>query len=174
MAYPAVENGTQANVGAQEGNRVREMVVVVAWSLHINTGTRMKTLASYGFFVLFATVFSAFADSPIVPNPKLTPGDVLTTDVATICTPGYTKTVRDVPENIKNQAYLSYGITSRQPREYEIDHLISLELGGSNSILNLWPESYITQPLNAHTKDKMVPWKKKQRLHPLNKRLFKR
>ena len=40
-------------------------------------------------------------------------------------------------------------------KEYEIDHLISLELGGSNSIRNLWPQSYITQPLNAHIKDEL-------------------
>jgi len=25
---------------------------------------------------------------------------------------------------------------------YEVDHLISLELGGSNDITNLWPEAY--------------------------------
>jgi hypothetical protein len=71
------------------------------------------------------------------------------------CTPGYTKTVRDVPQSLKNQVYRQYGITSRQPREYEIDHLISLELGGSNSIRNLWPQSYITEPLNAHVKDRL-------------------
>src|SRR5262249_28241155 len=50
-------------------------------------------------------------------------------------------------------AYAAYGITSHQPREYEVDHLISLELGGSNSIKNLWPQSYLTQPYNAHVKD---------------------
>ena len=44
---------------------------------------------------------------------------------------------------------------SRQhkPGDYEVDHLISLELGGSNSIKNLWPQSYLTQPWNAHVKD---------------------
>jgi hypothetical protein len=60
-----------------------------------------------------------------------------------------------VPEAVKKQAYRNYGITSKSPGEYEVDHLISLELGGSNSIRNLWPESYVTQPLNAHTKDKL-------------------
>lgn len=37
--------------------------------------------------------------------------------------------------------------------KYEIDHLVSLELGGSNSIRNLWPQSYVTEPQNAHVKD---------------------
>jgi len=90
-----------------------------------------------------------------LPDPRLTPGDVLTTDKNVICRPGYTQTVRNVPQSVKNQVYREYGITSRQPGEYEVDHLVSLELGGSNSIKNLWPQSYKTQPLNAHVKDKL-------------------
>jgi hypothetical protein len=40
--------------------------------------------------------------------------------------------------------------------------LISLELGGSNDIGNLWPQSYRTEPWNAHVKDKL-----EDRLHML-------
>lgn len=93
--------------------------------------------------------------SPIVPDSKLTPGDALDVTRDDICVPGYSKKVRNVPQAIKELAYREYGITSRQPREYEVDHLISLELGGSNSIKNLWPESFITEPLNAHIKDRL-------------------
>ena len=93
------------------------------------------------------------ANAPLVPDPVKTPGDVLTSDPAVICVSGYTKTVRNVPQALKEQVYRSYGITSREKGEYEIDHLISLELGGSNSVRNLWPESYKTSPLNAHIKD---------------------
>ncbi len=113
--------------------------------------TRLKSV----LFILSAGIFISpcFADSPIDPDPSLTPGDVLTTDTSQICVPGYTKTVRNVTQAEKAQVYKNYGITSRQPKEYEVDHLISLELGGSNDIKNLWPESYITEPLNAHVKD---------------------
>ena len=90
-----------------------------------------------------------------LPNPTLTPGDVLTTNLARICTPGYTKTVRNVPESLKNAIYKEYGITHHAPYAYEVDHLISLELGGSNSVRNLWPESYTSEPLNAHVKDRL-------------------
>lgn len=76
------------------------------------------------------------------PNSSLTPGAVLTTDVPTICTPGYTATVRDVSDSTKDYVYRLYGISARTPGSYEIDHLISLELGGSNDLTNLWPESY--------------------------------
>ena len=93
--------------------------------------------------------------APILPDPKLSPGDVLTSDKEIVCVSGYTKTVRNVPQALKEQVYREYGITSRLPGEYEIDHIISLELGGSNSLRNLFPESYRTQPLNAHVKDKL-------------------
>ncbi|MFM8342037.1 MAG: hypothetical protein ACKN9F_07445 [Methylomonas sp.] len=95
------------------------------------------------------------ADSGVLPDSVKTPGEVMTTDANLICRPGYSKSVRHVPESVKRLAYESYGITSRQPGEYEVDHLISLELGGSNSIKNLWPESFVTQPLNAHVKDEL-------------------
>ncbi|HEY5476558.1 MAG TPA: hypothetical protein VIK11_07555 [Tepidiformaceae bacterium] len=86
------------------------------------------------------------------PNPTLTPGAVLTTDVPTICSVGYTATVRDVSEATKDYVYNLYGIVARVPGSYEIDHLISLELGGSNDVANLWPEPY-DEANGAHLKD---------------------
>jgi hypothetical protein len=56
---------------------------------------------------------------------------------------------------MKREVYREYGITSHGPGDYEIDHLISLELGGSNSIKNLWPESHRTSPWNAQVKDRL-------------------
>lgn len=117
--------------------------------------------------LLVAALFGSVAlgynqQAPLLPDPQRTPGDVLTSDPSVICRPGYTKTVRNVPQQIKGAVYREYGIISRDPGEYEIDHLISLELGGSNSVRNLWPESYKTQPLNAHVKDEI-----ENRLHDL-------
>ena len=90
---------------------------------------------------------------PFVPDPAKTPGDTLEVTAADICVPGYSKKVRNVPIAVKRQVYASYGIRTHKPGEYEVDHLISLELGGSNSIRNLWPESFRTSPWNAHVKD---------------------
>jgi hypothetical protein len=80
------------------------------------------------FLTIGGTSSLMAAPSPIQPDSRKTPGDVLTQDARVICVPGYTKTVRNVPQGIKEQVYRSYVITSRQPREYEVDHLISLEL----------------------------------------------
>ena len=46
-----------------------------------------------------------------------------------------------------------YGIDYPPPPDtYEVDHLIPLELGGSNAIENLWPEAYAGSR-GARTKD---------------------
>ncbi len=95
------------------------------------------------------------SNSPILPDLSMTPGATLPVATGDICVPGYSQKVRNVPSDVKQQVYAEYGIPSHQPGEYEIDHLISLELGGSNSLKNLWPQSYITQPWNAHVKDKL-------------------
>ena len=44
-------------------------------------------------------------EPPIRPDPKLTPGAVLEVTKEDICTPGYTKKVRDVPAAVKRQVY---------------------------------------------------------------------
>jgi hypothetical protein len=62
--------------------------------------------------------------------------------------------VRDVTEEEKNQVYAEYGITSHRTGEYEVDHLVSLELGGSNDIANLWPEAASPRP-GFHEKDQV-------------------
>ncbi|MEO7038852.1 MAG: HNH endonuclease [Gemmatimonadaceae bacterium] len=78
---------------------------------------------------------------------------MLDVSAADICVSGYSKRVRNVPSDVKRQAYALYGIRNHEPGEYEVDHLISLSLGGSNSIRNLWPESFRTSPWNAYVKD---------------------
>ncbi len=94
------------------------------------------------------------ADAAYLPNSQMTPGDTLDVTTSDICVSGYSSKVRNVPTSVKDQVYQEYGITSHKPGQYEVDHLISLELGGSNSIRNLWPQSY-TGNWNAHIKDKL-------------------
>jgi hypothetical protein len=70
--------------------------------------------------------------------------------------------VRNVPAGMKREVYREYGITSHGSGDYEVDHLIPVELGGSNSIKNLWPESHRTSPWSAQVKDRL-----KEKLHEL-------
>jgi hypothetical protein len=112
-------------------------------------------------FILLSVVATAnSADLPQIPNSNLTPGAVnpLAT-TAILCVPNYTSgkdaqgsKVRDVNDSLKKRVFSEYKIEPTSSK-FEIDHLVSLELGGSNDIRNLWPQSYITQPYNAHMKD---------------------
>lgn len=95
----------------------------------------------------------AWGADPIVPNSHLTPGEIdPNATLEKVCTVGYTKTVRNVSQSKKDHVYELYGI-QQVPHHYEIDHLISLELGGSNSMRNLWPQSYFGETWNARVKD---------------------
>jgi len=88
-------------------------------------------------------------------DPKCTPGAIFAGVTASqVCTPGYSKSVRNVPTSVKTQVYASYGILTHAPGEYEIDHYIALELGGSNEVTNLWPEPASPVP-GFHEKDKV-------------------
>jgi hypothetical protein len=94
---------------------------------------------------------------PLIPNDYKTPGKLYLPKptVDEMCTVGYTKTVRDVPWSVKKKVFERYGIDPKNSSHYEVDHLISLQLGGSNDIENLWPQSYETKPWNARVKDKL-------------------
>ena len=86
-------------------------------------------------------------DGQPLPDPTCTPG-VVSAAVsqnnleATICRPGYTTTIR-APES-ETEAFKKKIMAAYQEPgslgDYELDHLVSLELGGSNDAGNLWPE----------------------------------
>ena len=81
-----------------------------------------------------------------LPDPACTPGAVdpaVTQDnlASTICKSGYTTTVRAPASDTDKTKALSltqYGQSGASTTEY--DHLISLQLGGTNAVSNLWPE----------------------------------
>ena len=100
----------------------------------------------------------SYRDHGQLPDPHCTPGsiDPAVTQAgirSTICKSGWTKTVRP-PESQTERfkfdvAYPAYR-TPRSKRT-ELDHLVPLELGGSNDATNLWPES----PPTPNPKDKV-------------------
>ena len=91
----------------------------------------------------------------VVADPARTPG-VLNPDVrqatigATICTRGWTRTIRPptgYTDALKRRQLRAYGLAG-PASDYQEDHLISLELGGHpTDPRNLWPEPY---PRAAH------------------------
>lgn len=88
------------------------------------------------------------------PDRACTPGAIFNVTKDQICVSGYSSSVRAVSETEKSQVFTEYGITSHTSGQYEVDHFISLELGGSNDITNLWPEAANPVP-GFHEKDKV-------------------
>jgi hypothetical protein len=75
---------------------------------------------------------------------------------AVLCSSSFrTGDIRDVPESEKHQVEHEHGMAEKSyGSALEIDHIISLELGGSNNIANLFPERATPQP-GYHVKDKL-------------------
>jgi hypothetical protein len=85
----------------------------------------------------------------VLPDAACTPGatnpDVTQATISSaICRTGYTATIRppaSYTAALKRQQIVAYGYTYTNPRDYEEDHLIALELGGAPSDQrNLWPQ----------------------------------
>lgn len=78
-----------------------------------------------------------------LPDHACTPGAVFVSATPeVICVSGYTKQVRNVSTATKKRMFAAYAISYPQPTgSYEVDHLIPLELGGSNETANLFPEA---------------------------------
>ena len=97
-----------------------------------------------------------------LPDPDCTPGAasprVSQNNIhSTICVPGYTKPPVRPPLSytapLKLKLLQSYGYPVADRSQYELDHLIPLEVGGDGySVQNLWPEPYHIQ-FGAKVKD---------------------
>lgn len=99
------------------------------------------------------------------PNPRITPGALnAAVDQATIretiCVHGYSKSIRppeEYTERLKRRGVRQYGYTDLRLRDYEEDHLVSLELGGSpTNPHNLWPEPHhVMGGWGSYAKDRL-------------------
>ncbi len=105
--------------------------------------------------IMLSVAVSLKARAGELPDPVLTPGVTRTVTLHDLCTTS-TKLVRNVPESEKKAVYKEYGMKgddrTKCKEGYEIDHLVSLEIAGSNDIKNLWLQSYCGAN-NAHVKD---------------------
>ena len=88
-----------------------------------------------------------------LPDRRCTPGARFAHATrAEVCTPGYSSAVRNVSSATKDAVYAAYGLTAHfDGSNGEVDHLVSLELGGSNARANLFPEA----APGSHEKDRL-------------------
>ena len=92
-----------------------------------------------------------------LPDRRCSPGAYYSKlTEAVICSPRFsTSTIRDVPQSEKFVVEREYGkAATYYGRSVEIDHIVPLELGGSNSIANLYFEPG-SGKANYHAKDRL-------------------
>jgi len=75
----------------------------------------MHILRAFAFLLFLAQVILAQQPTPILPDPKLTPGDTFDVTAQDVCVPGYAKKVRAVPAWLKRQAMLSMESPNTRP-----------------------------------------------------------
>ena len=107
----------------------------------------MRTVRTISRGLIPAVLLAASAmpapaqDEPALPDPIMTPGEVMTGDLDVVCHQ-HTRERRRVPTSRCDAVFRAYSIpdTPLARYSYECDHLIPLALGGSNEAANLWPQ----------------------------------
>ncbi len=88
------------------------------------------------------------------PRHDLTPGRVLPVGVDEVCGAGITG-LPPVAAQVPRQVFEAYGVDYRRAADYELDFLITPELGGAPDPRNLWPQPYRAGVWNAYVKDEL-------------------
>lgn len=141
-----------AEAAASQGRAIRLWSPAAAWQI--------AAAAVFAAAAFLATNHSRAMPRP-APDPRLTPGAVVPVTRGDICAaPG--AAARVIPASLQRKVFEEYGMANAQPRAYEVDYLITPELGGSDDIQNLWPQPYSSTAWNARVKDEL-----EDRLHEL-------
>jgi Putative zinc-finger len=115
-------------------------------------------LATGVIAVIFVTNVSAEGPKP---KARLTPGETRPITITEACRDPQAEVItEDIPEDIRRKVFSAYGIRANWD-DFEVDYLITPDLGGVQSVRNIWPQPYATK-WNARTKNKL-----EQRLHDL-------
>lgn len=95
-------------------------------------------VALAGAAAMTAASVSAADDSSYLPSNTLTPGATAKVDEAKLCAPDFAPT--PLSDKKKQEALSNYGL-GRNAGDHVVNFLIPQNLGGSDSVDNLWPMS---------------------------------
>jgi|GEM_PF-957349 len=99
----------------------------------------MKALLLILLLALNLAGMAQAQDRHYKPNHRLTPGEAHDVTADDLCNPEHADIEGKIPVRVKCQVFDRYGIRG-ELIGYHVDHLIPPELGGSNSLKNLWPQ----------------------------------
>lgn len=96
------------------------------------------------------------------PNSKVTPGETRPISITEVCSRAEAEViVRNIPLATQERVLARYGVGRGNPQDFEVDYLITRDLGGADTERNMWPQSYSAR-WNAKMKDRL-----EQKLHDL-------
>lgn len=126
---------------------------------------RMFSLGAAAISILFLVMIflphsergvSAITGSyPAEPLAALTPGQTVPISRQQVCSSDSVTTARVPAPALRKRAFEEYGMANAQEQDFEVDFLITPELGGAETIKNLWPEPYYNTVWNARVKDRL-------------------
>jgi hypothetical protein len=101
---------------------------------------------------------SRFSSPPVerdaLPNASLTPGATWNITAEELCADNV-REERQIAAAVRQEVLRDYGMERVPFEEYELDYLITPELGGAPEVRNLWPQRYAARAWNAHVKDQL-------------------
>jgi hypothetical protein len=89
-----------------------------------------------------------------LPIPALTPGAIERVTAVDLCA-GRVPSKGEIAPAVRQAVLRDYGMEGLSAADYELDYLITPELGGSSDRRNLWPERYGSRVWNARVKDEL-------------------
>ncbi len=89
----------------------------------------------------------------VLPVASITPGATSDVTVDQLCS-GATR-ARPITVAMRAQVLSAYGVQDVPTDQYELDYLITPELGGATDVRNLWPQGYGSPIWNARVKDEL-------------------
>ena len=101
-----------------------------------------------------AGVATASAEAGALPIRALTPGATARVTANDLCA-GRGPSKEPIAVSVRQAVLHDYRMDGIADEEYELDYLITPELGGSSDRRNLWPERYGSRVWNARVKDEL-------------------
>lgn len=155
----------KAQLGHLSGRSVSERFKRSSWTFPRPLGRWGRGVAVAGI-ALLVILLTHRALQPSDPTPRLvltrpldmpdarfTPGAVVAATQQQVCSDS--EASASIPPAMKTQVLRLYGVAGAQSDAYEVDYLVTPELGGATDIHNLWPEPYENTVWNAHVKDQL-------------------
>ena len=149
------ERALQKTVASQRSWPMRTGAAIVRWQTQALVAAALLVAA-----VAVPAIWSrdASLDSPVsaaaaLPDRALTPGAVSTMTAAELCSG--TRPSRVVTAATRDRVLRAYRMEGVHASEYELDALITPELGGTTDEANLWPQRYESPLWTAYVKDEL-------------------